>query len=778
MKLLNAIAVCLTVTIPAGLGAAESVDAEQRKFFETRIRPALVKHCYECHSTGAKKVGAKLFLDSSQGVLEGGESGPSVVPGEAERSLLIHALRHQDDLEMPPDEPLPQAVIDDFTKWIEMGAPDPRANDPAIAEESNGRAYQAGQLWSFEPIQNPTLPTVALAGWPRDPIDHFVLAGIEKQKLAPTADADPQVLIRRLYFDLTGLPPSVDEVEAFVTAHRSKGRDAIAELVDELLASPHFGERWARHWLDVARYAESNGNDGLSRNATFPHAWRYRDYVINAFNNDVPYDRFLAEQIAGDLLATDAKSPQERDRLLTATGFLAIGSKPAKAMNTNFNMDVVADQIDVICSGIIGLSVACARCHDHKFDPIPTRDYYALAGLFTSSETLWGIAANVSLTAPATQLHQLETPPKLLPPEGLAERIAEIESRSTKNDTPVKKEFTYPPGTPLAMGVRDRKKPADCKINQKGDAKKLGEAVPRGFLTAYQEDCLNEVTVDPGQSGRLQLAQWLTGHDHPQTARVMANRIWLQLFGQAIVGTPDDFGVYGERPTHPELLDHLASRFAGENAWSIKSMIRGIVLTHTYQLASSADPELVEADPENLSYARHLRRRLDAESLRDSILSVSDQLNRQPADGSAIRHFDVLVNHAGNLHQPSEHRSIYLCQLRNSPPPELAAFDLPAAIKVTGKRNETVLPTQSLFLLNSEFVVKQSRHFAASTASDKTDDTGPRIHQLWRRALQRDPDATEIAAARYLLETIEPKQSAWPALAQALFVGNEFRYVD
>jgi len=772
-----AIASCLGLISPSEASASELVDAEQREFFETRIRPALVEHCYECHSAGAKKVGAKLFLDSPTGMLEGGESGPSVIPGEAGRSLIIHALRHENDLEMPPDKPLPQSVIDDFTRWIEMGAPDPRSDDPNASKfRSAEKSYNDDELWSFEPILNPAPPAVVDTSWPRDPIDQFILAGVEQQKLSPTDDAEPHVLIRRLYFDLTGLPPSSDAVDDFATAYLVSGQAAVAELVDELLASPHFGERWGRHWLDVARYAESNGNDGLSRNATFPHAWRYRDYVIDAFNRDVPYDRFLTEQLAGDLLAKNATQAVERDRLLTATGFLAIGSKPAKAMNTNFEMDVVADQIDAVCTGIIGLSVACARCHDHKFDPIPTRDYYALAGLFTSTETLWGIAANVSLTAPPTQLHVLETASAPLPPDELTERIAQIESRSSKNNAPLKKEFTYPPGTALAMGVRERKHPADCKINQKGDAKKLGDAVPRGFLSAYPVDLNAGISVDPKQSGRLQLAQWLTSGEHPHTARVMVNRIWLHLFGQAIVGTPDDFGVYGERPTHPDLLDHLASRFSGECQWSIKKMIRAIVLSRTYQLASQSDEKSLATDPENRWMSRHLRRRLDAESLRDAMLSVTGRLDPTPADGSAVRHFDVLVNHAGNLHEPSNHRSIYLCQLRNSPPPELAAFDLPAAIKPTGRRNQTVLPTQALFLLNSKFVTAQAEHFASSL--DARLNTDERIEQLWRRALMRSPDATELASARYLLETLEPRKKAWTALCQSLLATNEFRYVD
>ena len=340
----------------------------------------------------------------------------------------------------------------------------------------------------------------------------------------------------------------------------------------------------------MARFGESNGNAGLSRNPTFPHAWRYRDYVIDAFNADVPFDRFLAEQIAGDLLPSD--SPEQRDRHLIATGFLAMASKPAKAMNNNFDMDVVADQIDLIGSGVMGLSVACARCHDHKFDPVPTRDYYALAGMFTSTETMWGVAANEKLTAPATDLHVLKATPDVLPPEGFVETVLVLES-NTGVPKPLPKP-KWPVGTPLAMGVRDRSKPADCKVNIKGDAMKLGKTVPRGFLSAFESEKANAIEVDPRQSGRLQLVEWLTGERHPLTARVMANRIWLHLFGEGLVRTPDDFGVYGDRPTHPPLLDYLATRFIDEG-WSVKRLIRSVVLSRTYQLDSDASEELVRA---------------------------------------------------------------------------------------------------------------------------------------------------------------------------------------
>lgn len=721
-------------------------------------------------------------MDTRDGMREGGESGPAFVEGRPKESLLIQALRY-DGLEMPPNEPLPESVISDFVTWVKMGVPDPRVAQPLIAKKpTQETAETKPELWSFQPVSDPVIPVVQKDGWCFDSIDQFILSRIEAADLTPTNDASPAMLIRRLHFDLIGLPPTAEQVESFVSDYQRRGQRAVAHLVDELLASPHFGERWGRHWLDVARYGESNGNDGLGRNPTFPHAWRYRDYVIQALNADVPYDRFLAEQIAGDLLPFD--SPEERDRLLVATGFLAIGSKPAKAMNVNFDMDVVNDQIDVVSTGVMGLSVACARCHDHKHDPIPTSDFYAMAGIFLSTETMWGFAANQPLTAPETPLHILKSKNVYIhPPDKGVKPVIDKHTLSRKK----KPKNIYPPGTPLAMGVREKKKPVDCKINIKGESKKLGPSVPRGFLSACKIEQPPQITAK--SSGRLQLAEWLTSSDHPQTSRVMVNRIWQHLFGQALVRTPDDFGVYGERPTHPQLLDHLATRFRSEG-WSIKQLIRSIVLSRTYQLSSFCNEDILDIDPENKFHCRHNRRRLDAESLRDSILAVSGQLNWEPGLGSAIANVDELVNKAGDLHQPSNHRSIYLCQLRHSEPPELSAFDLPDSTKPVGKRNETTLPTQSLFLINSSFLIEQAQHFAKEIlAMSKLDDAG-RVTQAYRRALNRAPSDSELQRSLALLKNVNAElkekisQDAirqvtlWSTLCQALLSTNEFRYVD
>ena len=748
------------------------LSAADVQFFESKIRPALVRHCYECHSADARQVGGKLLLDSRDALLQGGEAGAVLVAGQPDQSLLIQALRY-DGVEMPPEKPLPEAVISDFAEWVTRGAPDPRTTE-AMAKEA--AVHDAEALWAFEPPKNSPVPDVKNKAWLRDPLDSFVLAKIEAADLMPTQDADPRTLVRRLYIDLIGLPPSFDAIEEFVAAHQQNRDKAIEELVDGLLAGPQYGERWGRHWLDVARYAESNGNDGLSRNPTFPHAWRYRDYVIEAFNSDTPYDRFLIEQIAGDLLP--AESDAERDRHLIATGFLAMAAKPAKAMNDNFDMDVVADQIDVVGSGVMGISVACARCHDHKFDPVPTRDYYAIAGIFTSSETMWGTAANEGLTAPKTDLHVLKAAAHVPPPKDFVETVLVLESNTGIPKAIPKSK--WPVGTPLAMGVRDAKQPADCKLNIKGESKKTGDAVPRGFLSACRIESADTPEINPQQSGRLELAQWLTQGSHPLTARVMVNRIWQHLLGEGIVRTPNDFGVYGERPTHPELLDYLAIRFVKER-WSMKKMIRNIVLSRTYQLSSDADETLLNADPANALLTRHVRRRMDAESLRDSMLQVSGQLDLTPAAGSIIRHRDILVNLAGNLHEPSNHRSVYLCYLRSSPPPELAAFDLPDFTAVTGQRDVSTVPNQALHLYNSPFVIEQAEHLAA-VVTKTTEDNDDRIHLAWQQALGRNatPDETQNAGEflRVTQNELGSEDKAWASLCQALLVTNEFRYVD
>lgn len=771
----------LASSLGSSLGAGEMTDS-QRHFFEAKIRPALVTHCYECHAADSKKLGGKLLLDGSTEILAGGQSGPALIPGDPDSSLLLQALRY-DGLEMPPSKPLPPAIITDFEQWIRMGAPDPRPSGSTTAKPSV--TADLASLWAYQARQSPPTPAVSSVAWPRSSIDSFILAAMERAQLSPSPDATPATLIRRLHFDLIGLPPTADEVDTFVAAcgqslTAPSAELAIQTLADQLLQSPHFGERWGRHWLDVARYAESNGNDGLSRNPSFPHAWRYRDYVIAAFNEDLPYHRFITEQIAGDLLT--ANNPAERDRHLIATGFLALCAKPAKAMNENFEMDVVADQIDLVGSGILGLTVACARCHDHKTDPISTREYYAIAGIFKSTETLWGAAAMQGLTAPQTPLHELHAHSNTGPHPALDAVFAAYKPRRP----PAKTSFSYPPENGLAMGVRDAKTIADCALNITGESKKLGPKIPRGFLQTAAFGSL-DLPVPASASGRLQLAQWLAHPANPQPARVLVNRVWLHLFGQGIVRTPDDFGVFGDRPSHPALLDHLATRFIAEG-WSIKKLIRHLVLSRTYRQASD-HPTSHESDPSNRWFTRQSLRRLDAEALRDAILACSGQLDRQPAQGSLIQSRDVLINELGNLHQPSRHRSVYLLMLRNAMPPELTPFNLPDAVRVTGQRDTSTLATQALYLLNNPFLITQSQHFAHRLLDPATPST-ERVRTAYRAAFSRNPSPQEIQRAESFLQEVEltlvssqPNDSqrtltAWTTFCQALLASSELRYLD
>jgi len=768
----NVVSLCLLVT---GLMTGDSLlraesSAERLTFFESKIRPVLVKHCYQCHSRESDEIGGKLQVDSREGMLIGGESGPVLVAGQPEQSLLIQALRHAGP-EMPPEEPLPARIVNDFVHWITNGAEDPRSQ-PHIMRETTTTDPES--LWSFHPRRVAPLPPVQNAAWVRDPIDQFVLAKIEAAELQPTQNADPWTLVRRLHYDLIGLPPTHGEVEAFVGDYTRDPELAVRQWVDRLLASPQFGVRWGRHWLDVARYGESNGDDGLGRNATFPHAWRYRDYVIDAFNRDVPYDQFLKQQIAGDLLP--AETVEEHNRHLVATGFLAMGSKPAAAMNKDFPMDIVDDQINVVATAVMGLSVACARCHDHKQDPIPTRDYYALAGIFSSTQTLYGAAGNEKLTAPPTPLHELQPP-------------ADAHRDATARDT-------LPA---LAMGVRERGKPVDCKIHINGEGAKLGPVVPRGTLTAYEQLGANEpglrseLDIPSQSSGRAELAAWLTHSDHPHTARVIVNRVWLHLFGQGIVATPDDFGVDGAKPSHPELLDYMAERFVA-SGWSLKRLIRTIVLSRTYQLDSRCDPQWEQEDPENQWLARHSRRRLDAEAIRDSMLQASGDLDLSFDSGSAIEAIDGLINwppgEASNLHRASHQRSVYLCLLRHAAPSELVAFDFPDGVAVMGQRETTTLPAQTLFLLNNDFVIRQASRLASQLLDTPNSDQRQRIETLYSAVLHRFPSDAEVLRSIDYLTSIDqalsndfPQYEArryqvWTSLCQALMATNEFRYVD
>ena len=826
---------CLLAVVATAAAAdkpTEKISPDQLAFFEKKIRPVLVAKCYKCHSAESEKVKGGLLLDTREGIRTGGATGHAVEPGDLKGSLLIAAIRgEKKDLLMPPKEKLPPEVIADFEKWVLMGAPDPRdgkaktAKKPDLADGKN--------FWAFQPVKPVAVPQPKDTKWSTSDVDRFILTKLEQHKLKPVADADPHTFIRRLYFDLIGLPPTPEQVAAFVKDYQSASgnrESAIAKVVDQLLASPHFGERWGRHWLDVARFAESSGKE---RNYAYPEAWRYRDYVIAAFNADKPYDRFLREQVAGDLLP--AKDAAQRNEQLIATGFLALGPKGLNERNREaFVMETVDEQIDVTTRAVMGVTVSCARCHDHKFDPVPQRDYYAMAGIFKSTETHFGIGGGKN-RQPSTHVPLVKSftpPPPLtqsaaapvqvasasggkLTPEmeaklkqfvqknpklairlktmSEAEKVIAFErlqgnvkgAKPAKNaskypETPAAPKATGEPNGQWAMAVLDGK-PADCPIYIRGELEEKGPVIPRGFVTVL--GATEPAKITPGQSGRLELANWLTAPENPLTARVLANRVWQHLFGDGIVSTPDNFGATGERPTHPELLDYLANRLVA-NGWSVKQLVREVVLTRTYQLSSTPAAKNFAADPDNNFLWRANQRRLDAESIRDGILAVSGRLDPQPPAGSCLSGLaDTDLGRAArtSLNTDARHRSLYLPIVRDMLPEALDLFDFAEPSLVVAAREVTTVPSQALYMLNSPFIRENAAAFAKRFQGTSADPK-ERITAAYLLAFSRPPSTAEIARAESYLkaqaaERGSSSESALTTFCQALFASAEFRYV-
>lgn len=800
------------VHLPAqSLAQEKPPTAEGIEFFESKIRPVLANHCYACHSGNTKVAMGGLFLDTKTGLRRGGNSGPAIVPGNPDESLLIRALR-QDGRKMPPAGKLPDNVIADFEKWVAMGAPDPREGasqwKQSAIDISKGRQY-----WAFQPPVKPAMPKVRNKTWSRQPIDLLLLAPMEQKKLTPAPDADRYTFIRRLSLDLTGLPPQPDEIAQFIADKRP---GAYERLVDRLLASPRFGERWGRHWLDVARYAESVGR---GRNYPMPFAWRYRDYVIDAFNKDRPYDRFVMEQIAGDLLP--AESDAQRNEQIIAAGFLALGSHDLIEINPDvFRMDVVDEQINATTRAFLALTVGCARCHDHKFDPIPTTDYYALAGIFKSTEMLSGLQRrprdnvsyfNVNLLArlrlPDQQLEDpFWTPEKRKEWESLAARLEQVRQgflvgpngRKLRQPQPaIRQEAArilaqmdeFPLPKDLAMSVREGKI-ADCELHIGGDVKNLGPRIPRGFVQVVSNPDDQRFVIGAAESGRLQLAQWLVRRDNPLTARVMANRIWMHLFGRGIVPTVDNFGRMGEKPTNQPLLDYLAVRFM-DQGWSVKKLIREIVLSRAYRMSTAYNAKNAAIDPDNRYFWRMNRRRLEVEAIRDSMLQIAGNLNLERPQASPVlgfrRGFDI---GRGRGTMPDDYalslkcRSVYVPVVRNFIPQMFEAFDFPEPSETKGRREVTTVPTQALFLVNSPFVLELSKAAAARLLEQAANvPARERLARVYREVLNRDPSDEEVNRSMHFLDAMRSQQAgdndektAWARLYQALFASAEFRY--
>ncbi|MDG2224639.1 MAG: DUF1553 domain-containing protein [Rubripirellula sp.] len=921
---------------------------DSEAFFETRIRPILVDHCYECHSSESTELGGALRLDHPVGMMTGGESGLAIDPGNPEGSLLVSAIRYESS-EMPPDGRLPDQVISDIEAWIEAGATDPRNRDgDSILESSEIDLEEGRHFWSFQPIAVVDPPSHGHSS-ATGQIDQFLADRLQQSGLKPSPVAAPQVRLRRLAFDLTGLPPSRSLQQAWMA---DPSRRHWIKIVDSMLASTAYAEQWARHWMDVARYADSNGSDF---NATHHEAWRYRQYLIESFAADRPWDQMIRQQVAGDLLA--ATTDQERYDNVVATTFLMIGTKMLSERDkAKLRLDVVDEQIDTMGRAFLGLTLGCARCHDHKFDPVPTEDYYALAGIFKSTVTLKGesqkyvstwnrvalptslayrdlvlkhqqavaslkqqikVAENerdrarssahagivvddktakkvgrwkastfykdfvgegyvhddnsgkgqasieFSTRLPKTGTYQVrvshspgssraaEVPITILTAEGVrhvkldqrkfqvdpmwsslgefsfssdADAVVKISNQGTSgyviadavqflsDDLPSAEsaklnldagessvvEFakrrvlelkqalkdlnaSAPPSSPEAMAASDRptNELIDSRVHIRGEVNNLGEPVARGFLRVCGE---GESSIrNPQGSGRIELADWLTDPDNPLTSRVFVNRLWMHLFGEGLVRTVDNFGMQGERPTHPALLDFLAAKFV-RNGWRVKPLVRELVLSHAYNQSSAYDENSIAVDPENRLLWRMNRRRLTAESIRDAMVTATGRLDRRPRlEPMAGRGVLVSSNQANSeasfddLTQPC--RSIYLPVVRSYVPPMLSALDAADPDLLVGRRPTTNVPAQALVLINSPVVDAWAGEASKRilVAASGFDD---RLQLSYQVCLQRDPVAEDhMIAARFFGDQIDSPE-AWHQFIAALFASTEFRLLD
>ena len=829
-------------------GADAEGAAEATAFFETHIRPALLRHCADCHSARTDTFEGNFSIDTRQSMRAGGDSGPAIVPFQPDESLLWKAISYDGSFEaMPPDGKLPEPVLDKFRQWIEMGAADPRDGGPTQTKESLD--LEAGrQFWAFQPVQRPEVPATEDREWPLDPIDHFVLEKLEAADIAPVADASRHTWLRRATLDLLGRPPTIDELETFLSDDRDT---AYEHAVDSLLQSPQFGQRWGRHWLDLAQYADSFGT---ARYLIQADAWRYRDYVVDSFNGDKPYDQFVREQIAGDLMP--AESVEQQAEQIIATGFLAIGAWPAIANDmTQQRADIIDHQIDKTGRAFLGLTLGCARCHDHKFDPIPQSDYYALGGILRSTLTSPGPMGTTVFTdwlevpLPETdamraarqqreaaftrrmekldrqservqaKIDRLEKDhstgeeasdqPEAKKPTGDSRekvdmKLAQLRGRleSIRQRQHHLQEITPPLGPPTAIAIQDR--PHDeiggMPLTIRGSAHQLGQTVSRGLVTVALTEPPPEFSLST--SGRLELANFLASADNPLTSRVMVNRIWHHMTGVGIVPSVDNFGQNGKRPTHPELLDYLASEFV-DSGWSIKTIIRRIALSHTYRLSAEPDPQARRVDPDNQLRWRMNRVRLDADAIRDSMLLISDELD-PTIGGKTVMTPDQAVNpRAGD-------RIVQLSDGKSEPSPQilrrrtidlpiyrrglkgdmqmLTVFDFADANMVTGDRSETIVPTQTLYLMNSPFVLDRCETLADRLLAPTDGTDRHRVDRLYQLAYSRRATASEaddavdfVNSMAVILESSgtsiqQSRRDAWVRLCQTVLASNEFLF--
>jgi hypothetical protein len=824
-RVLTGLFLCLFVAVaPPAAGAERPSPAEGARFFETQVLPVLQANCFPCHG-GGEKVRGRLRLTSREGLLKGGDSGPAVSPEKPGESLLVRAISYSDDPRMPPKGKLPPAQIDALTRWVEMGAPWPeggtavkRAGPPPVDDK-------AREFWSFRPVARPAAPEVKDHDWVKTPIDAFVLAKLEAAGLRPAPPAAKTSLLRRVTYDLTGLPPTPAEVDAFLA---DEAPDAYEKVVDRLLASPHYGEHWARHWLDLVRYAET---DGYEFDAAKPNVWRYRDYVINSFNDDKPYDRFVKEQLAGDEM-----EPATAEGLV-ATGYYRLGPWDSGAPDRlQATYDELDDVVATTGQAFLGLTVGCARCHDHKNDPFPQKDYYRLLAFFHNVQRYNPRGSLRPLSVPEDREQQQEeiaAYQKRL--AAVAERIKAVEDdlaphleggeRDDFKDEQYRAdvirkhvpehvtqedyeryvglvqerkalERRKPTGLVQALCVTENgRTPPETFVLLRGNARSKGDKVGPGFPSVLTDKApaLPEPGPDAKTSGRRRvLADWIAGKDNPLTARVMVNRLWQYHFGRGVVRSPNDFGYRGAPPTHPELLDWLASEFV-ERGWKLKAMHRLIVTSNAYRMSSRPDPAALAKDPENDLFWRFELRRLTAEEVRDSILAVSGNLNLAKVGGLSV--YPRLPREVlSGQSRPGEgwgesspedqaRRSVYVHVKRSLTVPLLGAFDAADADASCPARFATTQPTQALEMLNGEFLNEQAKVFADDLRKEAGDDPAAQARSALRRVTQREPTPKEARRGVEFMARMrdERRLTAGEALRSFCLLAlnlNEFVYLD
>lgn len=831
------------LSLQSQLFAAEPTKppASQIEFFELHIRPVLVEKCADCH-TGDTDAESSLAVNSRSAFIKGGDFGPAIIPGKAEQSLLYQSIqRTHKELNMPPDaeDRLSAETIRHFKQWIEWGAPWPAETiKPLKKSEANKSQSLTTSHWCFLPRQSVVPPEVNDPQWSTSAIDRFIYARLQQEKLTPAPLASRRKLIRRASFDLTGLPPTPQEVNDFLN-DSDTDLQAFSKVVDRLLASPAYGERWGRHWLDVARYADTQGDVG---DFPIPDAYLYRNWVIDALNADLPYDKFLQAQLAGDILAEREVDPARARQLKIATGFIALSRRFG---NTRFEDQhlTIDDTIDTVGRGIMGVTLKCARCHDHKFDPMLATDYYGLYGIFESTRYPTMGASNepspTQLVAaennPDSQQkinaywdllshyqHQIrnhfrpwlkptlkeykEVAAKIKQAEQDGQPIEKLEARRQKLLATHKGKFrelmihglpwlkqekvklVKQPPAEMLYAVIDGK-PHHAKLHRRGNPSNPGDVVPRQFINVISK---TKPDLDQKQSGREELANWITAPEHPLTARVIVNRLWYHHFGQGLVKTVDNLGVLGAAPSHPELLDYLANQLIAEN-WSLKAIHRQMMLNRVYRLDSNDLSENTQRDPGNVYLWKFSRKRLDAESLRDAMLFVSGELDREPGGPHPFIPWHkkgYSLNRPFHQVYPSKKRSVYLMTQRLFKHPFLGRFNGPDTNETTGTRDSSNLPTQALFLMNSPFLPDLAEAFGKRILQLNTTEE-KQIQTAYQIAFSRNPTPAEQAdfseslhAYRQQMLKEHPKdpatanQAAWTGLSKVLLTSNEFFFID